>query len=264
MGKHNVLLTKTTIHRKSGPPVYFMLFGAIGDLYHNLTFIRPLLYREKANNRILLVYTYDRYGRNAIRDLCQLHGEVDCLYEYDRLRAGKDLPPMEEGARFFRPGIRHPLHEDIITDEYPIEWLRQEAKKEMHLLNGYMGIDKLKKKYKLRRPYAICQLSTTGKDCVADTRLRATARTVSFEFQLVSLFDECDIPGALSIPHPTLYEALSIINHAVIFIGIESSQFMAAAIMGKVSFYQPSGQSLEHFTDDLPLHQHMYKIGRRK
>lgn len=259
-----MLLTKTTFHKKSGPPVYFMLIGAIGDLYHNLTFIRPLLRKEKASNRVLLVYTYDRYGRDAIRDLCQFHGEVDCLYEFDRGRAGKDLPPMEEGARFFRPGIRHPLHEDLITDEYPIEWLREEAAKGTHLLADYIGIAKLKNKYKLRRPYAICQLSTTGKDCVADTKLRAMARSIGSEFQLVGLFDECDAPKALSIPKPTLHEALSIIRHASIFVGVESSQFMAAAIMGKTCHYQPSGQSLEHFMADLPLRQHMYTVGRRK
>lgn len=257
--------SRTIFRDKSAQEAHFMLFGAIGDLYHSLTFIRPLLVREAGKNRVLTTYTYDRYGPSAISELVEAYGEIDCLYQCDggRDMVGLERPPVSAGVIFYRPGITHPLHNDMVTDEFPVEWLRKENMLNMTLLPTYEKMEVLGPRYGLKQPYAICQMSTSGKQDVAADDVRDFVLRLGDEYMFVEMFDEPCIDGALYVGAPNQYDALSIIKHARLYIGVESSQFMAATIMRIPAFYQPSVHSLKHFADDLPIEKYMHSIGRQ-
>ncbi len=275
---------KRVLRGTEGPISFLRYWGAIGDHYYFLTFVAPLLRKLEGRKRIYVADTYPRYGGvDPLMEVCEQNGLLDEVWQHPRRGGGPTLLPQEMSDQIscpkpnveaYVPGI---YYQQFCNGpgykEYPIEWLREQARMEKRYLIPIWDRERLCRRFpELRKPYVTVQVDTFGKIrnnvipfWVLPELQNAGIRVVVLKFphdlnrerQFAIL-----TPGAVVVTVAGSVDSIQVLANAQLHIGVESSQLLAAAIHYVPSFFFPYG-GYTHFERDLALNEIWHPVDWR-
>ena len=229
--------------------------GGIGDLYWHLSLVRGMYTENPSPNRkVAIVYTYlERYEKSP--DTIKyfflktgLFNEVHVV-EGGRMAFGKYGPTIGGECRYFRPGVVHKVQGDFI------EYKPTQKVLPVLCVNDYYVKRSVYGSFGVPQDswYIVVQLRSSGKDMVASQKL---IDLIPKDAWVIEMFDDSeqlkDRPKTIHIETCVPVISLNVIKYAATFIGIESSQFMAAMIHKVPCYYQPSGKLPDYYFKYIP------------
>ena len=257
------------------PACLFRYWGAIGDFYYWLTFAAPLLRKKSAYKRVLAADGYARYGpNNPLLELLHENGLVDELWLHPRSTGGVQAMPQEmleclqdpkQGWEIYDPGIYAVQFRDKGAIAYPLDWMREEARREeKYLIPAVSRESVCALAPELSAGYMTVQLYSSGKKRNSQIPMEHAQALSSLPIQKVVL----EFPNDIRMPEirnsyklrdwtfvkvSNAVHALRILAHAACHVGVESSQLLGAGIQDVRCFYWPFNPGLTIFERDLNL-----------